>query len=109
MLSTDTLHSSDVIPLSFRNTHKIDSPPSPASFEALIHSYGERLHEAIPSLGSAFDGFFLAAVEEAQSILEDATEMLVGGSAMSVPLEKTDSAGWKKSLDVMDLTGKVSD
>lgn len=70
-----------------------------------MHSYGERIHEAIPLLGSTFGGFFMAAVEEVQNVLEDATEMLVGGSAMSVPVA---NEGWKKSLDAMDLTGKVS-
>lgn len=56
----------DVAPSSLRQTHSMPSAPPAHSFDALIHSYGERLHSSL-GLGQhkGFLGQSVEAIEEA--------------------------------------------
>ena len=73
----------------------IESPPHISSFEALIHSYGQRLYEAARN-GGAFPGFTSGVVEGIETALEDATDWLIGASY-----------GGKKALDLTDMADEV--
>lgn len=99
VLLTCSVATADVLPSEIRHTHTIASPPHASSFEALLHSYGERIYAALPVLGEQFGGFFTSAIEGAETALEGAADWLVASSS---------TGAWKKTLDEMNVGEEVS-
>lgn len=76
------------------------APPHTSSFEALLHSYGQKLHASTPALGAQFGGFFTSAVEGTETLLESAADWIVGGALPAVG---------GKTVDQINLGGEVRD
>lgn len=76
------------------------SPPHTSSFEALLHSYGNRIYDAMPSLDAQFGGPFTSTVEGVETALESAADWLLGESLSAI-------WSWDKTVGEMDLGGEV--
>jgi hypothetical protein len=72
---------SEIFPSQLRHTHSITTAPHSSSFEALLQSYGERIHAATPALSAEFGGFFTTAVEGIETALESVAEWVTDGLA----------------------------